>query len=84
MPPHGYNDMRYCNAQMERLQNQALTNYDRATRAAAYHAIEALVVRDNPIIPFWWQRQQQAISDRFKGFAPNPVVESWNAWEWSI
>lgn len=84
MPPHGYNDMRYCNPEMERLQKQALTHYDRRTRAAAYHAIEALVVRDNPIVPFWWQRQQQAISDRFKGFAPNPVVESWNAWEWSV
>jgi peptide/nickel transport system substrate-binding protein len=84
MPPNGYNEARYCNREMERLQRQALTSYDRATRTAAYHAIEALVVRDNPIIPFWWQRQQQAISERFKGFAPNPVVESWNAWQWSI
>lgn len=84
IPPHGYNEARYCNPEMEHFQQQALTHYDRATRTAAYHAIEALVVRDNPIIAFWWQRQQQAISNRFKGFAPNPVVESWNAWEWSV
>jgi peptide/nickel transport system substrate-binding protein len=84
MPPNGYNEARYCNPEMERLQQRALSSYDRAGRAATYHQIEALVVRDNPIIPFWWQRQQQAISDSFKGFAPNPVVESWNAWQWSV
>jgi peptide/nickel transport system substrate-binding protein len=84
VPPHGYNEARYCDPQMERLQQRALTSYDRSIRTAAYHQIEALVVRDNPIIPFWWQRQQQAISTNFKGFAPNPVVESWNAWEWSV
>jgi hypothetical protein len=33
---------------------------------------------------FWWQRQQEAISVDFHGFAPNPVNEAWNAWRWSI
>lgn len=84
MPPHGYNEARYCNPEMEGLQNQALSSYDRGVRTAAYHQIQTLVVRDNPIIAFWWQRQQQAISEKFKGFAPNPVVESWNAWQWRI
>ncbi|MBC5824702.1 MAG: peptide ABC transporter substrate-binding protein [Candidatus Eremiobacteraeota bacterium] len=83
-PPNGYNDARYCHSEMESLQNQALTTYDRGLRRAAYWKIESLVVRDNPIIPLWYQRQQEAIDARFKGFAPNPVVESWNAWQWSI
>jgi len=26
----------------------------------------------------------EPISVDFKGFDPNPVVESWNAWQWSI
>ena len=69
---------------MERLQNRALTQYGRAQRTAAYYGIQALLARDNPIIAFWWQRQQEAVSTSFKGFAPNPVVESWNAWQWSI
>lgn len=84
MPPHGYNDSRYCNARMEALQKQALTHYDRATRTKAYHGIEALLARDNPILFFWWQRQQEALAVNLHGFAPNPVVESWNAWQWSL
>ena len=84
IPPHGYNEPRYCNPEMEAQQRRALTSYDRATRKAAYQRIEALIVRDNPIIAFWWQRQQQALSVNLHGFAPNPVVESWNAWEWSM
>jgi peptide/nickel transport system substrate-binding protein len=83
-PPNGYNEARYCNPEMERLQNVALTSYDPATRAAAYRGIEALVRRDNPLIIFWWQRQQEALGVDLKGFAPNPVEESWNAWQWSL
>jgi len=83
-PPNGYNLSRYCNPEMEVLQREALGSYDQSRRRTAYKKIEALVVRDNPIIPFWWMRQQEAISSHFKGFAPNPVTESWNAWQWSI
>lgn len=84
MPPHGYNDARYCSPQMEALQNVALTRYEQPVRADAYRRIEALLARDNPILFFWWQRQQEAVSDGFKNFEPNPAVESWNAWQWSL
>ncbi|MDP9018811.1 MAG: peptide ABC transporter substrate-binding protein [Candidatus Eremiobacteraeota bacterium] len=84
VPPHGYNESRYCNPEMERLQNRALTNDDRAQRTAAYHGIEALLKRDNPTIALWWQRQQEALVVDLKHFTPNPVVESWNSWEWSL
>jgi peptide/nickel transport system substrate-binding protein len=83
-PPHGYDDTRYCSAKMDAAQTRALDRYDRASRKAAYATIEHLLVTDNPIIFFWWQRQQEAISVDFHGFDPNPVVESWNAWKWSI
>lgn len=84
LPPNGYNTARYCNPEMEAAQQKALTNYDQPTRKAAYAQIQQLLSRDNPYIFFWWQRQQEAVSNDFKGFGPNPVVESWNAWEWSI
>jgi peptide/nickel transport system substrate-binding protein len=84
MPPNGYNDARYCSQEMQRAQHLALTSYDRRTRQRAYYSIEALLARDNPAVYLWWQRQQEPISVDFKGFAPNPTVESWNAWEWSI
>jgi peptide/nickel transport system substrate-binding protein len=84
MPPGGYNTSRYCNQDMEAAQRQALTTYDQALRAVAYGRIQRLLSRDNPIVFFWWNRQQEALSVDFKGFAPNPVSESWNAWQWSI
>ncbi len=83
-PPSGYNYFRYCNPEMERLQQKALTSYDRPTRKAAYDAIQALLARDNPGIFVYWMRQMEPISVDFQGFNPNPVVESWNAWQWSI
>jgi peptide/nickel transport system substrate-binding protein len=84
LPPNGYNTARYCNQEMEEAQRVALTSYDQSKRKAAYSRVEHLLARDNPYVFFWWQRQQEAVSNDFKGFAPNPVVESWNAWEWSI
>ncbi len=83
-PPNGYNTSRYCKPEMEALQRVALTHYDMKTRKAAYSRVQHLLARDNPDIFFWWQRQQEAISVDFKNFAPNPVTESWNAWQWSI
>ena len=83
-PPGGYNYSRYCNPDMEAAQNAALTHYDRTSRTAAYFRIQELLARDNPAIFFWWTRQMEPISVDFKGFDPNPVIESWNAWQWSI
>ncbi len=84
VPPGGYNYSRYCNPDMQAAQNVALTHYDRPARTAAYFKIQELLARDNPQIFFWWTRQMEPISVDFKGFDPNPVLESWNAWQWSI
>lgn len=84
MPPGGYNTAHYCNPDMEAAQHDALSTYDQALRAVAYARIQRLLARDNPIVFFWWNRQQEAISVDFHGFDPNPVIESWNAWKWTI
>jgi peptide/nickel transport system substrate-binding protein len=83
-PPSGYNYSRYCNAQMQAAQAIALTQYDRSSRIGAYYRIQELLIRDNPAIFTAWLRQMEPISVDFHGFDPNPVVESWNAWQWSI
>lgn len=82
--PNGYNYSRYCSKQMDAVQNVALTNYDRPTRTKAYAQIQQLLHDDVPEIFFWYTRQMHPISENFKGFEPNPVTESWNAWQWSI
>lgn len=83
-PPSGYNYSRYCSPEMQAAQRVALTHYDRPTRKAAYDRIQELLARDNPNLFIYWYRQMEPISVDFKGFAPNPVVESWNAWQWTI
>jgi peptide/nickel transport system substrate-binding protein len=84
MAPQGYNYSRYCSKEMDAVQNVALSNYDRPTRKKAYYQIQHLLAQDVPEIFFYYLRQMEPISSNFKGFTPNPVVESWNAWQWSI
>ena len=83
-PPGGYNYSRYCSPEMQADQRMALEHYDRGTRTAAYYRIQELLWRDNPALFLYWRRQMEPISADFKGFDPNPVVESWNAWQWTI
>jgi len=82
--PAGYNYSRYCSPEMESAQKAALTNYDLRTRKAAYYRIQELLARDVPEIYTYYQRMMHPINSNFKGFAPNPSIESWNAWQWSI
>ncbi|MFY9719953.1 MAG: ABC transporter substrate-binding protein, partial [Candidatus Cybelea sp.] len=84
VPPSGYNYSRYCSPEMQAEQQIALTHYDRPARKAAYDRIQELLARDAPNIFIYWYRQLEPVSVDFKGFDPNPVVESWNAWQWSI
>lgn len=84
IPPAGYNYTRYCSKDMDAAQRDALTNYDQPTRKKAYAKIEDLLATDVPQVFFWWDRQAQAINPDLKNFDPNPVTESWNAYQWSI
>jgi peptide/nickel transport system substrate-binding protein len=84
LPPNGNNTTFYCNPAMDAAQQQALENFDIPTRKQAYATIEGLLSRDLPQIPLWWPRQIQPINPDFAGFTPNPVTESWNAYQWEI
>ena len=83
-PPTGANYPRYCNPTMDAAETTALEHYDEPTRKKAYGTVQELIFRDMPQDFLWWPRQIQAVSVDFKGFAPNPVNEAWNSWEWSI
>jgi peptide/nickel transport system substrate-binding protein len=84
LAPHGYNYSRYCSQAMDAAQKVALESYDRPTRKKAYSQIQALLHQDVPYIFMYYERQMEPISVNFKGFDPNPTLESWNAWQWSI
>lgn len=84
LAPHGYNYSRYCSPAMDAAQKMALENYDEATRKQAYVKIQQLLHQDVPEIFLYYERQMHPISVNFKNFTPNPTLESWNAWQWSI
>ena len=81
-PPRGYNWSRYCNPSLDAAENVALAKYDRASRARAYATVQHLLARDAPFVYLWWPRQIEAINDDLENFAPNGIVEDWNAYRW--
>ncbi len=83
-PPRGNNYDRYCSPEMQALQQQALGSYDEAVRKRAYSGIQKLLARDVPDLDIWYPRQLQPVVPTFKNFAPNPVNEAWNAYQWEI
>ncbi len=82
--PDGSNYTRYNNPKMDAAERLALSSYDQATRKKAYSTIQKLIASDVPEDYIWFPRQIEPISPNFKGFAPNPVNEAWNAYEWEI
>jgi peptide/nickel transport system substrate-binding protein len=84
IPPGGYDQSYFCNREMDAAQRVALSSYAQPERKAAYARIEHSLERNVPLDFFWWPKQIQAISPDLHGFDPNPVVETWNAWQWSI
>jgi peptide/nickel transport system substrate-binding protein len=83
-PPNGVNYDRYCSQAMDADQAAALSSYEEAPRKKAYFAIQQLIALDVPEIIVWYSRNPQATNPDFKGFAPNPVNEAWNAYQWEI
>ena len=83
-PPEGTNYFRYCSRAMDAAQKEALDTYNRAARKIAYSKIQKILATDLPEIFIWYPRQLQPTNPDFKGFAPNPVNEAWNAYQWEI
>ncbi len=84
VPPRGVNYSHYCSAAMDSAQSAALASYEEAPRKKAYYTIAGLIASDVPEVIIWYARTPQATNPDFKGFAPNPVNEAWNAYQWEI
>jgi len=84
IPPKGVNPSYFCDPAMDAAQTVALQTYGRPGRKAAYAQVQRILERDVPQDFLWWPQQIEAINPDLRGFDPNPVVETWNAWAWSI
>lgn len=82
--PDGVNYSRYCSKAMDAAQTAAISSYDQAVRKPEYAKIQKLIGQDVPEIILWYARNPQATNPDFKGFTPNPITESWNAYQWEI
>jgi ABC-type transport system substrate-binding protein len=84
IPPHGQNYSRYCNPEMDAAQTAGLTTFDLALRKRAYARSQQLLALDVPVVFVYWPKNIAAYDERLHGFAPNPVVPTWNAQDWSF
>ncbi len=82
-PPAGLNWSRYCNPAVDAAEQSALAHYDRPTRARAYAVVQQALATDAPWVYLWWPRQIEPINSDLKNFAPNGIIEDWNAYAWT-
>jgi len=84
-PPQGWNIYHYCDADLERAERAALDRFDRSGRRTAYARIQAIIARDLPMIPIWFEQMQDVANIDLQNYKPVHAGSSfWNAWQWSI
>ena len=72
-PPAGRNVYRFCNAELDRLEERALTENDLGARKADYARIQSIIADQLPILPLWFDRYGYAVNTDFKNFRPAHV-----------
>ena len=83
--PHGFNDARYSDPDLDRWTEQALQTYDRARRKQLYALIQRRLNRDVPWIPIAWEQFVFAVNADLHGFKPETVnSDFWNVQDWTI
>ena len=80
--PNNY--MRYCNADVDRLEAQALSEVSVPARKALYSKIQRTVASDVPILYLFNADYVYAYRKALRGFAPNAFLPTWNAAGWSL
>jgi len=78
------NYMRWCDRQVERLEQAALTTTAIGVRKRLYTRIGRIVARQVPVLYLFNADYVYAFRKHLRGFAPNPFVPTWNAYQWRI
>jgi peptide/nickel transport system substrate-binding protein len=71
IPPHGQNNTRYCNREMDALIAKQLVEYDPVKRRAYTDRIQAIIFRDTPWIVSSVREIVYAYNSDLQGFRPN-------------
>jgi peptide/nickel transport system substrate-binding protein len=84
-PPKGQNIYRFCNADLDAAERQALSDYDPRQRKAAYDKIQEILSEQEPMIISWYVQRQDVANSDLKNYKPAHAVSTfWNTWEWEI
>lgn len=78
------NYMRYCNAQVDALEQAALRSASLAERKRLYSMIQRRVAADLPILYLFNADYIYAYRRQLRGFEPNAFLPTWNAAKWSM
>jgi peptide/nickel transport system substrate-binding protein len=78
------NYMRYCNADVDRLERAALSATAQSERKALYSRIARIVAADVPILYLFNADYIYAYRRQLSGFYPNAFLPTWNTFQWSI
>ncbi len=86
MPPNGQNQVRWKNAEMDRLLEAGLVSLDREERKRIYQRAQAILAEDVPMIPLLWWTNLDVASAKLLNFKPSGAANSnfWNAHEWQL
>lgn len=83
-PPAGWNIYHFCNRAVDAALLRGLSNYDQASRKAAYARVQETIAEELPIIVLWYQRDLSLINTDFHNYKPaHASTPFWNTWEWS-
>jgi peptide/nickel transport system substrate-binding protein len=81
-PPAGFNTVRYCNPQLDRLMDRFDGSYDPAVRKTTLAAIQRIIADEVPVITLFFPSDNFVYNGDLHNFAPFANLDS--AFHWTI
>jgi peptide/nickel transport system substrate-binding protein len=78
------NYMRWCDARVDRLEDEALAQTDLSRRKRLYRKIATIVAEQVPIVYLFNADYVYAYRKRLRGFSPDAFLPTWNAYDWRL
>jgi peptide/nickel transport system substrate-binding protein len=80
--PRGFNEARYCSAEVDAALKRGVTSFDRAARIAAYRDVQERIARDLPYYFVCQISEVDVIPSQLTGYARPLLTPFASAWRW--
>lgn len=84
IPPNGSNSMRYANPEVDRLMDEVAAAPDLRAVLTQIHALERIIVRDQPVTFLWESQRLAVVSKRTHDANPNQLRGFFNLKDWWV